>query len=392
MTTKLYLDDPFTCEFSAALVATGDQKGTPYAVLERTYFYPEAGGQRADRGWLAEAQVTDVQEHEGAVRHLLDRPLALAPGAQVAGRVDRAVREDHMQQHTGQHMLSAAFIEVIGAPTISFHMGDDLCTIDLERDDLTWDEVTRVEDRVNQVIREDRPIAVLYPTPAEREALKLRKEPAVSENLRVIRVEGFDQSPCCGTHCTRTGQVGAIHVRRWERVRQKARVHFLCGQRAVADHRQKSRLVLALGAAFSARDDQLEARVADAQARVKELAREADALREELWTHQAVALAAGARPVGRVRLVTAPASSPAHAKVLALALTAAPDLVAYLYTPAGDATLAAGANTGVDAGKLFKALVTPRGGKGGGQAALAQGRLAPEAAAALAAELPAALP
>lgn len=387
MTKKLYLDDPFTCDFSAALVRTGEAKGVPYAVLDATRFYPEAGGQRADRGTLDGAAVVDVQEHGEEVLHLLDRPLGAAPGTTLAGRVDRAVREDHMQQHTGQHMLSAAFIEVIGAPTISFHMGEDVCTIDLDRDDLTWDQVTQVEDRVNAVIREDRAIRVLYPTPEERAALALRKEPTVTENLRVIQVEGFDQSPCCGTHCTRTGQIGAIHVRRWERVRQKARVHFLCGQRALADHRAKSRLLLKLTAAFSSNEDQLEARVLDAQLRIKDLSKEIEALRERAWTHQATELANAARPVGKVKLVTAPAESPAHAKTLALALTAAPDVVAYLYTPAGDAALAAGTATGVNAGALFKTLVAARGGKGGGQAGLAQGRLAPDAAAALAGEI-----
>lgn len=392
MTKKLYLDDPFTCDFSAALVRTGDAKGVPYAVLDATHFYPEAGGQLADRGTLAGCTVVDVREHGEEVLHLLDRPLAAAPGATLDGHVDRRVREDHMQQHTGQHMLSAAFIEVLGVPTLSFHMGEDVCTIDLDREDLTWDQVTLVEDRVNAVIREDRPIRVLYPTPDERAALALRKEPTVTENLRVIQVEGFDQSPCCGTHCTRTGQIGVIHVRRWERVRRSARVHFLCGQRAVADHRARARTVLALSAAFSASSDQLEARVADAQLRIKDLAREAEALREELWTHQATALAASARPVNKVRLVTAPVSSPAHAKALALALTSSPDVVAYLYTPAGDAALAAGNATGVNAGALFKTLVTTRGGKGGGQAGLAQGRLAPDVAASLAREIEGLLP
>lgn len=392
MTKKLYLDDSFTFEFTAAVIATGEEKGAPFAVLAETHFYPEAGGQRADRGWLGDARVIDVQEVAGAVRHVLDRPCTAAPGDAVAGKVERAVREDHMQQHTGQHLLSAAFMEVIGVPTVSFHMGEDICTIDLEREDLTWDEVARVEDRVNQVIREDRPIAVLYPSDAERAALKLRKEPAVAESIRVIAVEGFDHSPCCGTHCARTGQVGAIHVRRWERVRKSARVHFLCGHRAIQDHRQRNRVVLALSTAFSARDDQLEARALDMQLRIKELSKEADALREQLWKHDAARMLSSAVSVGSVRYVSASVDSPAQGKALALALTEQPDVVAYLFTAAGDAALAAGTATGVNAGQVFKTLVSARGGKGGGQAGLAQGRLAPEVARELCEAVRAALP
>lgn len=380
MTTRLYLDDPFACEFASELVTQGEVKGKRFAVLAATLFYPESGGQLADRGWLGEARVLDVQEVEGQVRHLLDRPLAGADGDRVAGRVERAVREDHMQHHTGQHLLSAAFVEVLGAHTTSFHMGEEVCTIDLDREELTPEEVARVEDRVNAVIREDRPIAVLYPEGAARAAMQLRKETTVAEGIRVIAVEGFDMSPCCGTHCTRTGQVGVIHVRRLERVRQKARVHFLAGQRAVADHRQKARLALSLSGALSVKDDQVEARVTDLQARLKELAREAEASREQIWRQQAAALTAEARWLGRHRLVTAPAESPAHAKALALALATDPEVVAYLWTPAGDAALSAGTETGVNAGQLFRELVAARGGKGGGQAGLAQGRLVPEVA------------
>lgn len=387
MTTKLYLDDPWTTEFRARLVATGEAKGKPFAVLESTFFYAECGGQLADRGWLGEARVTDVQEVDGQLRHLLDRPLASAPGESLPARVERAVREDHMHQHTGQHLLSAAFLEVLGSPTVSFHMGEEASTIDLDREDLTWEDLTRVEERVNAVIREDRPIAVLYPDEAELAGMLLRKEPVVTARVRVIAVEGFDMSPCGGTHCSRTGQLGAIHVRRWERVRQKVRVHFLAGRRGVVDHQQKSRLALALSGALSVKDGEIEGRVSDLMARQKELSRELDLLRETLWGHQAAALTAGARWLGRHRLVTAPVDSAAHAKALALAVCAAPDVVACLWTAAGDAALGAGAETGVNAGQLFRELVAARGGKGGGQAGLAQGRLSPEAATGLAGDV-----
>ena len=391
MTTRLYLDDGSTLEFHARILSTGATKGRPHAVLEATHFYPESGGQLADRGWLGDAQVVDVQEVDGEVRHFLDRPLTAAPGDALAARVERSVREDHMQQHTGQHMLSAAFVEVLGAHTVSFHMGEEVCTIDLERDDLTWDEVDRVEERVNAVIREDRPIAVLYPDEGELAAMQLRKEPTVTERVRVIRVEGFDLSPCCGTHCSRTGQLGAVHVRRWERVRQKVRVHFLAGRRVMLDHRARTRTLLALTAALSAKDADVEARVADLLAKQKDLAHEADGLREELVRHEAAALQRGARWLGRHRLVAAPASTAAHAKALALALSAAPDVVACLWTAAGDVALAAGPETRVNSGQLLRELLTARGGKGGGQPGLAQGRLPAEAAPGLAVEVEARL-
>jgi alanyl-tRNA synthetase len=379
MTRRLYYDDPWTTEFAAVLTGRGEAKGKPYALLEATYFYPESGGQVADTGWLGDARVTDVQDQDGEVRHFLDRPLPAEAGASVAARIDRDVRLDHMQQHTGQHVLSAAFVEVLNAPTVSFHMGDELCTIDLDRDDLTWDDVTRVEERVNAVIREDRPIAVLYPSEAELAAMPLRKDPQVQGNVRVIAVEGFDLSPCGGTHCTRTGQLGAIHVRRWERVRQKARVHFLVGRRAGADHRAKNRVVLSLSAALSAREPELEARVADLLARGKEMSRELEAARAELASHEGMLALANARFIGRHRYATVRAADASHAKALARVLSAEPTVVACVTTPGGEVALASGAEAGVHAGDLFRELAPRRGGRGGGQAGLAQGRVSADA-------------
>ncbi|NUO15000.1 MAG: alanyl-tRNA editing protein, partial [Planctomycetaceae bacterium] len=248
-TRRLYLDDPFTTAFTAKVVATGTREGRAFVELEATHFYPEAGGQLPDRGRLGGRAVVDVQEDGERVLHFLDGPEAgLAPGTAVAAEIDRATRLDHMQQHTGQHMLSAALLELFRIPTLSFHMGAEGSTIDLDAAELTAAQLEAVEDRVNLLIQEDRPVQVLYPDEAGLAALKLRKEPAVTGRLRVIEVEGFDHSACGGTHCTRTGQLGVLHLAHWERVRQKARLHFLVGMRAVRDHRIQNGRLAALSA------------------------------------------------------------------------------------------------------------------------------------------------
>src|SRR5205823_9653973 len=202
------------------------------ALLDRTAFYPEGGGQPGDRGTLGSAQVLDVQESEGNVLHLLDRPLE--PGTEVEGRVDWTRRLDHMQQHHGQHLLSAAFERVHGAPTTSFHLGERTCTIDLDCSISRLDEAAlrSAEAAANETVWRDLPVVARDFGPEERSRLPLRKEPVKGD--RVVLVEGVDASPCGGTHPARTGEVGAIAVsgaQKWGS--GNARVEFVCGGRVV---------------------------------------------------------------------------------------------------------------------------------------------------------------
>jgi alanyl-tRNA synthetase len=232
MTERLYLTDPYLVTFTARVVAGADQGGRPSALLDRTAFYPEGGGQPADRGTLGGAQVLDVQESGGDVVHLLDRQLA--PGAEVEGRVDWARRLDHMQQHHGQHLLSAAFERVHGAPTRSFHLGERTCTIDLDISISKLDDAAlRVaESAANESVWRNLPVVARDFLGEERSRLPLRKDAVKGD--RVVLVEGVDASPCGGTHPLRTGDVGAIAVLGVQKWGQGAsRVEFVCGGRVV---------------------------------------------------------------------------------------------------------------------------------------------------------------
>ena len=237
-TRRLYYDDSFEREFTAkvltcepaALPASPEAKAPAWEViLDRTAFYPGSGGQPHDLGKLGDANVLDVHEHEDEIIHLVDR--ALDPG-EVQGCILWPRRFDHMQQHTGQHLLSAMFQERFGRPTVSFHLGTEICTIDLRGPEPTDEILEGAERAANQVIFEDRAVTVRYGTAAELSKLGVRKEVDRKGILRAIEIESADLQPCGGTHVKRTGQIGMLLVRRCAKVRQDWRVEFVCGGRA----------------------------------------------------------------------------------------------------------------------------------------------------------------
>ncbi|HET9452498.1 MAG TPA: alanyl-tRNA editing protein, partial [Aggregicoccus sp.] len=300
MTERLYFEDPFLLHFSGRVLAHGTWEGRPSLVLDRTAFYPEAGGQMADRGVLGGLPLQDVQVDEaGVVHHVLAPGTALpAVGEQLEGDVDGPRRRAHMSLHTGQHMLSRALEDVAGARTVSSRLGETLCTIDVEPggDGAALDEaqVAEAEARVNAVIDADLPIRAFFPTPEELARLPLRRAPKVSENIRVLQIGDFDVSPCGGTHCTRSGQVGLLRVLGVERNKGKVRVLFSAGPRARAGLWAEAGALRALARDFSCgpldvpaavqrlRRELDEAREALGAARAREARAQADALQREL--------------------------------------------------------------------------------------------------------------
>jgi len=232
---RLYYDDAYTTRFRARVAATGEHSGRPAVELDATYFYPESGGQLGDHGSLGGRRVVDVRaEEEGRVWHLLETPEVL--DGEVDAEVDWARRFDHMQQHTGQHMLSAAFERVAGAPTLSSTLGEERSVVEVALGGADWRLVERVEEAANRVVWEDRPVALHWVDPEDVGRFQLRKAPAVAGRIRVVEIPDWDASACGGTHTRRTGEVGAIKVIRWEKVRGNVRFEFLCGARALRDH------------------------------------------------------------------------------------------------------------------------------------------------------------
>ncbi len=371
MTHRLYLDDPYLSRFSARVLAARELDGKPAVVLDRSAFYPEGGGQPADRGHLGGVAVLDVQERGGEVLHALERPLL--EGAEVEGSVDWARRLDHMQQHHGQHLLSAAFEKVHAAPTVSFHLGERSCTIDLDCSvsKLDGPALRAAEAAANESVWRDHPVVARDFTGDERAALPLRKEAVKGD--RVVLVEGVDASPCGGTHPRRTGEVGAIAVLRAQKWGAgKARVEFVCGGRVVRLlgelHGQVSAAAEAFKSAPAELADAARRSVADSQARRKAI----EALESELAGHLAAQLAS-TTPTGPVVARLSRGAGMARAVASALVTLGRTALVATV--DEGRAHLCFARPKGPDQSmsELLKAALATLSGKGGGSAEFATG-------------------
>jgi alanyl-tRNA synthetase len=287
---RLYYDDAYTVRFAARVAAVGEHRGRPAVELERTYFYPESGGQEADRGSLGEARVVDVQADEGErVWHVLEAPSPLVTvAAELAGEVDWARRFDHMQQHTGQHILSAALERVLSAPTVSSHLGEERSTIDVVLADADWRAVERVEEAANRVVWEDRPVERHWTDAEGVRRFALRKPPQVTGRIRIVEIPDWDVSACGGTHTRRTGEVGVIKIVRWEKLRGNLRLEFLCGGRAHRDYAWRTEALTEGARRRTLKDRELIPHLERAAA-------ERDALRKRLDEMVEAALAADAR-------------------------------------------------------------------------------------------------
>jgi alanyl-tRNA synthetase len=375
MTERLYYHDPYLREFDAAIVETTTHEGRTAVVLDRTTFYPTSGGQPHDTGTLSGARVVDVisDDESGRVLHVVDR----APeGTAVHGSIDWTRRFDHMQQHTGQHVLSAAFDRLLGVRTESFHLGADASTIDLARE-VTAAEIARAEDEANHVVWEDRPVAIRFAGAEEIAKLTLRKEPKREGTLRLIDVEGFDLSACGGTHVSRTGAIGIIAVPASERFRGGSRITFLCGGRALAGFRGLRDAVAGSVKALSVLPADLPAAIERLQAEGKDHRRQIKDFQAKLASQEADALADAAVAEGDIRLVAAslPEWDAAGLKLIASRIVERPGHVAVLVggPPATPIVVARAAGVALDAGALLKQLIGRHGGKGGGRPELAQG-------------------
>src|SRR6266850_6168982 len=281
VTDRLYYNDSHLIEFEATVTDKTDRvSGWTAVTLDRTAFYPTGGGQPSDTGTLDRNRVIEcIDDEENGVLHVI-QGRAPEVGATVQGRVDWARRLDHMQQHTGQHILSQAFVTLFNAPTRSFRVLDNWCEIDVELTNPTNELIERAVELANNVIWEDREITIRNATAEEAAQLPLRKDPTRSGELRLIEIEGFDLTPCGGTHAYRTGEVGMIAVRTWERAKGLTRIEFAAGTRALADYRRANKTSRAVAALFSAsRDDvaKLASRMVDEN---KELHRSVRSLEE----------------------------------------------------------------------------------------------------------------
>lgn len=377
-TQQLYYSDPYRREFDAVVTARRAIAGKPAVALDQTVFYPTGGGQPNDLGLLStpggEAiPVIDVLADDEWVWHVLGADLT---GDVVHGELDWDRRFDHMQQHTGQHVLSQAFVQECGAETVAFHLGEKGSTIDLNRAGLDAADVARAEAAANAIVDAALPVTASFVSPGELAALPLRKPPKVAENIRIVQVAGFDWSPCGGTHVAYTSHIQLIKVIATERRGPELRVSFLCGRRARADYARLKTLAQGLVARYTAAEDDmldlLDRRAAEADA----LRRDVAELEKQWAESTAAALYSAAPPTGGVRFIAATLDvNVERAKKVAQALRARPGVVACIGVQGERPQVLAtrSDDVRVDASALLKAAVAAGGGRGGGRPDWAQG-------------------
>jgi alanyl-tRNA synthetase len=405
-TARLYYEDSRLLEFDARVIGLSELDDGQIAVtLDRTAFYPTGGGQPTDTGTLGDARVVDCIDVESdGVLHVIQGP-APEIGDAIHGKIDWLRRLDHLQQHTGQHILSASFVQLFDAPTLSFRMLDQECEIDVALEDPSDERVEQAVDLANQIIWESRPISIRQVTSAEAAALPLRKEPARDGDLRVIDIDGFDLTPCGGTHAKSTGEVGVITARLWERAKGLTRIHFMAGARALADYRKANHTAREVAALFSAGREDSPALVERLVEENKRLRRRTGELEEIACRVEAEELLRGSAGGSDSGLIAgAPLNDPGQrvaltegavdelnariiAKVfddrdadslkhLALALIAHPNTVALLGSRDGETArlvFARAPGAPGDMNALMRAACVLIDGRGGGRPDMAQG-------------------
>jgi len=384
-TTRLYYDDSYLTTFTAQVIASSEYNGRPAVALDRSAFYPAGGGQPADQGWIEAASapdrrwpVVDVQSDNGVVWHILNTSEPLPdPDTIVTGQINWVRRFDHMQQHCGQHILTAAFIATCQAATVSFHLSERSVTIDLDVTNLNEDQVQAAEAWANRAVWANLPVYARFVSPAELTQIPLRKPPTVSGAVRVVSIGDIDHSACGGTHPARSGEVGAIVVTGWTRQRGVTRVEFLCGGRVIAAMHERDRAIRSAASALSVGWAELPAAVSRLQETLQGLQRELTQTRRELDALRAAQWYAQTPLVNGRRVVTAtlPDADLERLRTIAGFIAELPGGIAIIAggTERPQIVVACADDTAVDAREILAVGMKVLGGRGGGHARMAQG-------------------
>ena len=289
MTQRLYYRDSYLKEFKARILKKVKISNQSAVILDRTAFYPTSGGQPFDKGVIQDTPVVEVVEEGEKIVHILREEIEEEINSEVVGRIDWERRFDHMQQHLGQHILSGALMKLWGAETVSFHLGEEVCTLDMSKEKFTEEEAKKAEECANEVIFNNRPVRCYF---VEREEdlrrLDLRKIPNRKEGkLRIVEVENFDLSACGGTHCRTTGEVGIIKIIKWEKRGEKIRLEFICGRRAWEDYFWKNELIKNISNKLTIKDSELNEVIDRILEERKEIRKELKEFKERLQTWEA---------------------------------------------------------------------------------------------------------
>lgn len=399
---RLYYTNAYRTQFMAHVVERLTWEGNPAVVLDRTAFYPASGGQPADRGKLDGLTVIDVvlldrREEDGAIIHVLSEApsdLELSPGAEIQGEVDWERRFDHMQQHTGQHILSAAFEQLLDADTVGFHLSEwdpeasaaASSTIDVDLAQLEPEAVAPVETLANQIIWEDHPLKIYFVDSEELDSLSVKRPPIMEELVRIVEIcceqetgPEFDINPCGGTHVNRTGEIGAIKIVGLENRGDNTRVEFMCGKRALLDYREKNEILHRLAKKLTVGYWELDQAVERLQDEIKQTRRTQRKLRERLLDLEAEKLSEFATAHGPYRVIERiweqPGRPPDELRALAQKATEHKNRVAFLFS-IGERThlcFTRSDDLDLDVSTLLRETCAALGGKGGGRPQAAQG-------------------
>ncbi|MFC0272613.1 DHHA1 domain-containing protein [Metabacillus herbersteinensis] len=379
MTTKLYYQSPYTESFSTPVTKQAkDEAGNWFVVLEGTAFYPTGGGQPHDTGNLNGISVVDVQEVDSEIRHYLESPLPDS-NAVIHGEIDWNRRFDHMQQHAGQHLLSAAFEELFSYKTVSFHLGKEISTIDLAIKDLTEKEAVEVENTVNRVIRENRPIEAKWVNEQELSQYPLRKKLAVTENIRLVIVPDFDYNGCGGTHPETTGEVSTLKILSWEKQRKQIRISFVCGNRVLKQLHQKQAVLTQLTGLLNAPEQGMVEAVKRLLEQSKNQDKAIKEVKEELIQYEAKSFASQVETISGRKIIKTVFQNRPIAELQSLArsiIAEVSNVVIFLVAENEDKlqfVCARGSASDVNMKPILEKILPIINGKGGGSESFAQG-------------------
>jgi alanyl-tRNA synthetase len=365
---KRYLSNAYQKSFQAHVLSCDELADAKFAVtLDSTYFYPESGGQPCDTGTIGGAEVVSVQEdHAGKVIHVVTEPVE----GKVSCEIDWDRRFDHMQQHSGQHVLSRAFIEIAGMPTVSFHMGDEACTIDIEGKEPDGEVLDAVENLCNALIWEDRSIQVRsVPVSQVEEGALRRSLPAGLAEARIIEVEDFDAVACCGTHVGRTGELGVIKIIKHEKVKNNNRIYYKAGRRAFWDYQDKHDVIKTLANRFTTSLDGIVEKAEKLAADAQHARREQQKLGKRLAERDKERILAAGQKHHKLRLAACfcEDEDDEYLNLLANTCRNEPDTIVFLGCKKGHIVCAASKNLDIELAKLVIEKAVEAGGKGGGK-------------------------
>lgn len=387
MTERLDYFDPYQRQFDARVVAIEEWRGAPAVILDRTCFYPTSGGQLHDTGQLGGVAVSNVIIEAGALLHLMAAPPPFVPGDNVTGFIDWERRYDHMQQHSGQHLLSQLIFQRFGFETVSVHFGSMESTLDLDTAALPASFLQDIELTANQLAYNALDIRAYLVDDAEAKLLPLRRPPAVTGVIRIVEIDGFDYSACGGTHVSTTAEIAPIQLLRHERRRNLTRLTFLCGLRAYRNYAEKARVLSETAALFSTDATGVPELVQKQQIRLRELEKKNAELQSQVLTHLVAELHAYAPRINDIAVVEhlSTSASLEELKQMAALLCARPKTLGLLVSSANDKVnviFCRSDDLSVHVGNLLRDALAGFGGRGGGRPEYAQGGGVPVAMAA----------